>query len=65
MADQNRTAADVMREMNQAPEDATGLDALADEFVQKLADEAQDRPSAPAQERPRRQRPPRDVKVSA
>lgn len=65
MANQNRTAADVMREMNQAPENATGLDALADEFVQKLATEPQDGTEAPAQERPRRQRPPRDVKASA
>lgn len=65
MADQNRTAADIMREMNQAPVNAAGLDALADEFVQKLADEPARGTEAPTQERPRRQRPPRDVKASA
>lgn len=59
MTDQNRTAADVLKEMEATADQDPKLEQLADEFVEKLAGDAPAAEGQPTDDRPRRQRPPR------
>lgn len=65
MANQNRTAADALKDMENTPDGAPEQETLADEFVSKLAEGANGAQEPQADERPRRPRPPRDVKAFA
>lgn len=64
MANQNRTAAQVLKDLENTPDGAQERDYLADEFVEKLAEDAPAEQASPV-ERPRRQGPPRDLQASA